>query len=175
MKQYNLQEISSWVHEVRAGEQIYLCGTLYTARDAAHKRLVQDLALGLPSPFPLMQSTIYYAGPTPPKHGMPVGSYGPTTSYRMDPYTPALMEKGVLCTIGKGDRSPIVYDAIRKHGGIYLCALGGCGALYADAIISSEVIAYPALGCESIKRMTIERFPVFVGIDTNENSIFHKE
>ncbi len=172
MKHYNIKDITSWAKDVKAGEQILLSGVIYTARDAAHKRIVAAMQNGEAAPFPLSGTAIYYAGPTPAKSNMPVGSCGPTTSSRMDPYVPFLTERGLLCTIGKGDRSSAVYDALKTNGGIYLCAIGGAGALCAKCIKSVDVIAFPALGCESVKRMVIEDFPLFVGIDAYGNSIF---
>ncbi len=175
MKHYHTTDLRTWAKHVRAGDEILLSGVIYTARDAAHKRIVTALKNGEASPFPLDTGVIYYAGPTPGKAGMPVGSCGPTTSCRMDPYYPYLAEKGLLCTIGKGDRSPAVYEAIRQSGGVYLCAIGGAGALYAKCIKEMTVIAYPALGCESVKRMVVEKLPLFVGIDAEGNSIFTGE
>ncbi len=172
MKHYHVEDINSWFREVRAGEQILLSGVIYTARDAAHKRIVAAMENGEEPPFSLNGCAVYYAGPTPAKSGMPVGSCGPTTSSRMDPYVPYLTAHGLKCTIGKGDRAPSVYDALIEHGGIYLCAIGGAGALCAKSIKEVTVIAYPELGCESVKRMVVEDFPLFVGIDSLGHSIF---
>jgi len=124
-------------------------------------------------PFPIQNAFIYYAGPTPGKNGL-IGSCGPTTSSRMDVYAPALYDMGLAATIGKGDRNEDVYKAIRRNQGLYLCAIGGAGALCSKAIVQSEVIAYDDLGCESIKRFIIQDFPLFVAIDTQGNSIFKK-
>lgn len=170
-----IEEIRSWYNKVSAGDEVLLNGVIYTARDAAHKRMIAALDSGMPFPFPLADTAIYYAGPTPPKNGYPIGACGPTTSCRMDPYTPRLMSLGLPCTIGKGDRSPAVYEAIRKHGGLYLCALGGAGALTARSVKAMDIIAYPELGCESVKRLTVRDLPLFVGIDTRGHSIFPKE
>ncbi len=175
MKHYRIENIDTWAKEVRAGEQILLSGVIYTARDAAHKRIVSAMKNGEQPPFSLQGTAIYYAGPTPEKSGMPVGSCGPTTSSRMDPYVPYLTENGLLCTIGKGNRNEAVYHAMKQHGAVYLCAIGGTGALCAKCIKKVEVIAYPELGCESVKRMVIEDFPLFVGIDALGNSIFAGE
>ncbi len=175
MKHYRVEDIDSWVKKVRAGEQILLSGVIYTARDAAHKRIVAAMKRGEAAPFPLGETAVYYAGPTPSKSGMPVGSCGPTTSSRMDPYVPYLSAAGLKCTIGKGNRAPEVYDALKEHGCIYLCAIGGAGALCAKSIKEVTVVAYPELGCESVKRMVIEDFPLFVGIDSLGNSIFAGE
>lgn len=170
-----IEEIHTWYDKVSAGDEICLSGVIYTARDAAHKRMIAAIEGGAPLPFSLADTAIYYAGPTPPKNGYPIGACGPTTSCRMDPYTPRLMSLGLRCTIGKGDRAPAVYEAIREHGGLYLCALGGAGALTARSVTAMEVIAYPELGCESVKRLTVRDLPLFVGIDARGHSIFAKE
>lgn len=175
MKKLNTSDIESWVGTLKAGELIYLSGTIYTARDAAHKRFFALLDSGKPLPFEIKNNTIYYAGPTPAKANMPTGSCGPTTSSRMDPYAPRLIDLGLKCMIGKGDRSKEVYKAIVRNRGIYLCAVGGAGALAASCIKSAEVIAFEELGCESVKRMEIKDFPLYVGIDSNGNSIFAKD
>lgn len=171
MKQVNTENFREWAHAVHAGEEILLSGTVYTSRDAAHKRISTALKENAPLPYPIENAFIYYAGPTPAKSGA-VGSCGPTTSSRMDVYTPDLYDMGLAATIGKGDRSEAVYDAIRKNGGVYLCAIGGAGALASKAIITAEVIAYDDLGCESVKRFTVKDFPLYVAIDTAGNSIF---
>ena len=169
---YNIEDIENWYTHVGAGEQILLSGVNYTARDAAHKRIISALDNGTMLPFPLAHTAIYYAGPTPAKNGYPIGSCGPTTSCRMDPYMERLTALGLRCTIGKGDRSPAVYRALREYGGIYLCAIGGAGALAARSVISMDIIAYEDLGCESVKRLRVRDFPLFVGIDARGNSIF---
>lgn len=171
-KAYNIEDVENWYTQVNAGEQILLSGAIYTARDAAHKRIFSALENGADLPFPLAHTAIYYAGPTPAKNGYPIGSCGPTTSCRMDPYMERLTALGLRCTIGKGDRSPAVYQTLREHGAIYLCAIGGAGALAARSVTSLDVIAYEDLGCESVKRLTVRDFPLFVGIDTHGNSIF---
>lgn len=157
---------------LKAGDRILLSGTVYTARDAAHKRFMELLDNGDPLPFPIEGSVIFYAGPTPARNGHPVGSCGPTTSSRMDPYTPRLLDLGLAAIIGKGDRSPAVCDAIKRNGALYLCAVGGAGALLAGCITDAEEIAFADLGCESVKRFTIRDMPLFVGIDSNGGSIF---
>ena len=172
MKRLHTDNFRKWADALCAGEEILLSGIVYTARDAAHKRIAAALDAGAPLPFPLEDAFIYYAGPTPAVTGA-VGACGPTTSSRMDIYTPRLYQKGLACTIGKGDRSPAVYEAICNTGGIYLCAIGGAGALASKAIRSAEVIAYDDLGCESVKRFEISDFPLFVAIDTRGGSIFH--
>ena len=158
--------------KLKAGDQLLLSGTVYTARDAAHKRIAALLDNGEPLPFPLAGATVYYAGPTPTPPGMPVGSCGPTTSGRMDPYTPRLLDLGLACMIGKGARSPAVVDAIRRNGGVYLCAIGGAGALAAQCVRSLKVVAFEDLGCESVKKLELENFPLIVAIDSEGNSLF---
>lgn len=168
------QELKSRARELRAGSRILLSGTVYTARDAAHKRIEQLMAQGKILPFELDGAAIYYAGPTqaPPK--MPIGSCGPTTSSRMDPFTPALLEAGLSAMIGKGGRNEAVCSAIRSFGAVYLCALGGAGALACRCITACEVIAFPELGCESVKRLTFKEFPLFVAIDAVGGNIFEE-
>ena len=156
---------------LRAGQNIFLSGTIYTARDAAHKRLTAMLEKGEPLPFPLKGSVIYYAGPTPTPEGLPIGSCGPTTSGRMDPYTPRFLDLGLKCMIGKGKRSPEVIEAMKRNGAVYLCAIGGAGALAAQCIESAEVIAFEDLGCESVKRLVLKDFPLIVAIDSTGDSI----
>lgn len=173
-KKLDTANMAKWIGELRAGEEILLSGFVYTARDAAHKRILASLDSAEPLPFELRGAAIYYAGPTPAKGGLAVGSAGPTTSSRMDPYMPRFTAEGLLLTIGKGDRSEAVYDALREHGAAYLCAIGGAGALCASHIESVEVIAYPELGCESVKRFRFKDMPLFVGIDSRGGSIFRK-
>lgn len=172
MKKISTNDLRNAAHGLEAGEMIYLSGTVYTARDAAHKRFFSLLDRGEPLPLDIKDACIYYAGPTPAVNGMAVGSCGPTTSSRMDKFAPRLTDMGLLCTIGKGDRSEEVYDAIIRNGALYLCAVGGAGALAAACIKNCEVIAFPELGCESVKKMEIVDFPLYVGIDTAGNSIF---
>ena len=156
----------------KAGDQILLSGTVYTARDAAHKRIMQALREGGKLPFSLKGATIYYAGPTPTPDGLPIGSCGPTTSSRMDGFAGELYDLGVAATIGKGGRSPSVCEAIRRNSAVYLCAIGGAGALAAQCITSCEVIAYDDLGCESVKKLTFRDFPLIVGIDSQGGNLF---
>lgn len=165
-------QLASVIPEMRAGDRVLLSGTIYTARDAVHKRIFELLDSGLEPPFELRGAVIYYAGPTPAREGMAVGSCGPTTSGRMDAFTPRLLDLGLLGMIGKGERSPEVISAIVRNRAIYLCAVGGAGALIARHIKTSEVVAFPELGCESIKRMSIEDLPLTVGIDAQGTSIF---
>lgn len=157
---------------LRAGDRILLSGTVYTARDAAHKRLFAMLDRGEPLPFPLDGATIYYAGPTPTPPNLPIGSCGPTTSARMDVFTPRLLSLGLKAMVGKGNRSPQVVDAIRRSGAVYLCAIGGAGALAARCVRSLQVVAFEDLGCESVKKLVVEDFPLFVGIDCHGGSLF---
>lgn len=157
---------------LRAGDKILLSGTIYTARDAAHKRLFQMLDRGEELPFPLEGASIYYAGPTPEPEGLPIGSCGPTTSSRMDVFAPRLLDLGLSCMIGKGNRAPQVREAIQRNGGVYLCAIGGAGALAAKCVRSLRVIAFEDLGCESVKELRIENFPLIVGIDCVGGTLF---
>ena len=177
MKEYRIttKELREACGSFSAGDRVILSGTVYTSRDAAHKRLFSLLEENQPLPFSLENAVIYYAGPTPTPAGLPIGSCGPTTSSRMDPYTPKLYDLGVTATIGKGDRSDEVMEAIIKNGGVYLCAIGGAGALAAKHIIDSEVIAFEDLGCESVKKLTFSDFPLTVGIDCHGGNLFHRE
>lgn len=168
----NTSELKTMIPELRAGDRVLLSGIIYTARDAAHKRIFELLDSGKEPPFEIRGSVIYYAGPTPAREGMAVGSCGPTTSGRMDAFTPRLLDLGLLGMIGKGERSPEVISAIVRNRAIYLCAVGGAGALIARHIKTSEVVAFPELGCESIKRMSIEDLPLTVGIDSGGLSIY---
>ena len=171
---YNLRtdELEQMLPKLCAGDTVTLSGTIYTARDAAHKKLFELLDAGSELPFELSGATIYYAGPTPGHDGMPVGACGPTTSGRMDGFAPRLIELGLTCMIGKGERDDAVIDAMVKHGAVYMCAVGGAGAIVAKAIKEAEVIAFDELGCESIKRMKIENFPATVAIDARGNNLF---
>ena len=171
---YISTEDTEALRNLKAGESVCLSGTVYTARDAAHKRIAQLIKEQKPLPFPLKGAIIYYAGPTPSRDDRPVGSCGPTTSSRMDKFAPELYSLGLAATIGKGERDHSVAEACAKHGGVYFCAIGGAGALCARAVKKYEVIAFPELGCESVKRMEIEDYPVICGIDCRGNSIFEK-
>ena len=148
--------------KLTAGSHILLSGTVYTARDAAHKRIAESIKAGEPLPFELDGAVIYYAGPTAAKPGAVIGSCGPTTATRMDKFAPTLYDMGVAATIGKGIRSPEVTEAAKRNKAFYFQAVGGAGALAAKYITSMEVIAYPDLGCESIKKLTFENFPLIV-------------
>lgn len=165
-------EIAEAAKTLRAGDEILLSGTIYTARDAAHKRIAQLLDEGKPLPFPLENAIIYYAGPTPAPEGLPIGSCGPTTSSRMDVFAPRLLDLGLKAMIGKGNRAKPVVEAIQRNGAVYLCAIGGAGALAAKAVRSLEVLAFEDLGCESVKRLKIEEFPLYVAIDCSGGSLF---
>lgn len=165
-------EMSSAIPDLKVGDRVLLSGTVFTSRDAAHKEIFGLLDRGEAPPFPIKGAIIYYAGPTPGKNGMPVGSCGPTTSARMDAFTPRLLDMGLLATIGKGERSEDVIEAIVRNKSVYLCAVGGAGALIAKRITAAEEIAFPELGCESVKRLTIERLPLTVAVDCTGADIF---
>ncbi len=171
----NVNNLKAVIPDLKVGDKIYLSGRVYTARDAAHKRIFELIEKGESLPFPIKDSVIYYAGPTPTPENMVIGSCGPTTSKRMDSYAPTLYNMGLCATVGKGERSKAVIDAIVKNKGIYLCAIGGAGALAALSITECEVIAFEDLGCESIKRLTFKDFPLYVGIDCKGNSIFERK
>ena len=155
------------------GDSILLSGIVYTARDAAHKKLHDLIKKNESLPFPLRDAIIYYAGPTPAKNGLAVGSCGPTTSARMDMYTPELLDLGLLATIGKGERDKTEVQACKRNGCLYLCAIGGAGALASQSITQSQIIAFDELGCESIKKFTIKDFPLTVAIDSTGNNLFN--
>ncbi|MDE6060548.1 MAG: FumA C-terminus/TtdB family hydratase beta subunit [Clostridia bacterium] len=156
--------------ELRAGDRVLLDGVIFTARDAAHKRLFEGIQNGTQLPIELDGQGIYYVGACF-KDGKPI-SAGPTTAMRMDKYAPTLYDNGLAASIGKGDRGQAVYDAIVRNGGVYLAAIGGAGATYADSIKSSTLIAYPELGTEAIYRFEIKDFPLIVAIDTNGNNVY---
>jgi fumarate hydratase subunit beta len=158
--------------KLKSGDTVLLSGIIYSARDAAHKRLVDLLAEGKELPFDLEGSVIYFVGPTPPKPGDPIGSAGPTTSYRMDAYSPTILKNGSLGMIGKGKRNQEVKDACKKYSGIYFGATGGAGALIGKRIKSAEVIAYPELGPEAIRKLEVEDFPVTVINDTYGSDLY---
>jgi fumarate hydratase subunit beta len=160
------------VRSLETGEQVLLSGVIYTGRDAAHKRMVEAIEKGEPLPMELEGQVIYYVGPCPPKPGQAIGSAGPTTSGRMDTYAPAVIEKGLRGMIGKGSRSPEVKEAMKEYGAVYFLAIGGAGALLAKRVKSAEVVAYPDLGPEAIYRLTVEDFPVTVGVDTTGRDIY---
>lgn len=157
---------------LKAGDSCLLSGTIYTARDAAHKRMVEALEKGKELPFAIKDSIIYYVGPTPEAPGEIIGSAGPTTSYRMDAYSPALIKEGQTGMIGKGLRGPEVIEAMKEYGAVYLGAVGGCGALISKCIKKSEVIAYEDLGPEAVRRLEVEDFHVKVVIDAEGNNLY---
>jgi len=160
--------------KLRIGDIVYLNGTMYTARDAAHKRLVDLIRDGKELPFDVKGSVIYFVGPTPPKPGNPIGSAGPTTSYRMDSYSPILIANGQKGMIGKGKRNQDVKDACIKHKAVYFGATGGAGALISQRIKEAEVIAYPELGPEAIRRIVVEDFPVTVVNDCHGGDLYEE-
>ena len=150
------------LQDLKAGDNVLLTGIMYVARDAAHKRMVEALEQGKPLPFDIRGQTIYFMGPSPAKPGQPIGSAGPTTSGRMDSYSPRLIAEGLKGMIGKGMRSQVVKDAVKKYRAVYFAAIGGAGALISKSIKRSEVIAYEELGAEAIRRLEVEDFPVTV-------------
>ena len=158
--------------KLRAGDYVYITGTIYTARDAAHKRLYEALEKGEALPLDMTNNVIYYMGPSPAREGRPIGSAGPTTASRMDKYTPALLDLGLLGMIGKGKRSAAVKEAIVRNGAVYFAAVGGAGALLSKSIRASEVIAYDDLGTEAIRRLEVENFPVIVVIDSEGTDLY---
>ena len=160
------------LRELRAGDYVYISGTIYTARDAAHKRLYESLTQGEDIPIDLNGTFLYYLGPTPAREGMVIGSAGPTTSSRMDKYTPLLLRKGLAGMIGKGKRSEDVRQVITQQDSVYFAAVGGAGALLSKCIKASEVVAYEDLGTEAIRRLTVERLPVIVIIDSQGNNLY---
>mgnify|MGYP000017658662 FL=1 len=174
MKRLQLPLSKEAIRDLSIGDKVLLSGPLYTGRDAAHRRLVESLEVGEELPIPLKEITIFYVGPSPAPPGAIIGSAGPTTSYRMDDYTPRLLEEGVLGMIGKGKRSMAVRQAIKKHGAVYFAALGGAGALAAKAIVSAEVVAYPDLGAEAIHALEVKDFPVVVAVDATGASIYER-
>ena len=160
------------IQDLRTGDSVFLTGTIYTGRDAAHKRLCSLLDCGKPLPFDIRNQVIYYAGPCPAKPGDPIGSCGPTTSYRMDAYAPKLCDLGLIGMIGKGQRSQTVIDAIVKNGGVYFAATGGAGVLIATCVKSAEVIAFEDLGTEAIRRLEVENLPLIVAIDSRGGNLY---
>ena len=170
----NAQSLKSCADQLHIGDKILLSGTVYTARDAAHKRIAALLDSGKPTPFAIENAVIYYAGPTPSPPGKPVGACGPTTSGRMDPYAPKLLDMGLGGMIGKGERSVEVREAIVRNRSVYLCAVGGAGALAANCIKECEVIAFEDLGCESVKRLYFRDFPLIVANDCFGGDIFER-
>jgi fumarate hydratase subunit beta len=167
-----LRRLREHAGTLRAGDRVIASGQVYTARDAAHSELFKLIERGEELPFEVRGAVIYYAGPTPGRNGMAVGSCGPTTSGRMDAFAPALYDMGVSATIGKGARSEEVLRAIERNGALYLCAVGGAGALIARCVTRAEEVAFQFLGCESVKRLTVENLPLTVAADAYGGDIF---
>ena len=157
---------------LKAGDSCLISGVIYTARDAAHKRLCELLEAGKPLPLDVKDAVIYFVGPTPAKPGQAIGSAGPTTSYRMDAYSPALIKEGLTGMIGKGKRGPEVVEAMKTYGAVYFGAIGGCGALLSNCIKKAEIIAYEDLGAEALRKLYVEDMPLFVIIDCQGNNLY---
>lgn len=172
MKHLTLPLAKEEIAALRAGEEVTLSGRMLVARDAAHKRMTEALARGEELPVSVAGETVYYMGPSPAREGRVIGSAGPTTSTRMDAYTPALLELGLVGMIGKGRRSDAVREAIVRNGAVYFATIGGCGALLSRAIVGAETLAYPDLGAEALLRITVRDFPCFVAIDTQGNQLY---
>lgn len=168
----NTSEIKKYAEKLCAGDTVLMSGTVYTSRDAAHKRIKELIDKGEKLPYDLNGASIYYAGPTPTPNGLAIGSCGPTTSSRMDKFAPEFLDLGLAAMIGKGPRSKEVIDAIIRNGAVYFCAVGGAGAVASKCITGCEVIAFEDLGCESVKRLEFKDFPLIVGIDCRGNSLF---
>lgn len=170
----NVSEIKEMSEKLRAGDRVLLSGTVYTSRDAAHKRIKEAIDKGEKLPYELDGAVIYYVGPTPTPPGMAIGSCGPTTSSRMDVFSPLFLDKGLAAMVGKGPRNEQVCEAIVRNKAVYFCAVGGAGALLAKAVKKCEVVAYEDLGCESVKKMEIENLPLVVAIDSTGGNLFKK-
>jgi fumarate hydratase subunit beta len=170
-KEIRLPLTEETIAGLRAGDHVTLTGVIYTARDAAHKRLVEALDRGEPLPIDIKGAVIYYVGPTPERPGRVIGAAGPTTSMRLNPYTPRLMAQGLKATIGKGGRSDEVKEALKKYRGVYFIAVGGTGALLSKRIRKADVVAYEELGTEAIRRLEVESFPVIVANDMYGNDL----
>ena len=168
----NLPMTKEEAASLKAGDYVYLTGTIYTARDAAHKRMDEALDRGESLPFDIEGSIIYYMGPSPAREGRAIGSAGPTTASRMDKYTPRLLDLGMGAMIGKGKRSKAVMDAIVRNGAVYFAAVGGAGAILSKCILSSEIVAYEDLGTEAVRRLAIQDFPVVVVMDALGNNLY---
>ncbi len=176
MAQYRLKTPLSEedVLKLRIGDEVLLSGVVYTARDLAHKRLVELIERDEPLPFDIKGAVIFYVGPAPAPPGRPIGSAGPTTAYRMDPFTPKLLELGLKATIGKGGRGPEVKEALKRYKAVYFAAIGGVAALLADRIKEAEVIAFEDLGPEAVRRLVVEDFPVIVACDAHGGDLFEE-
>ncbi|MDK2804423.1 MAG: fumarate hydratase subunit beta [Peptostreptococcaceae bacterium] len=160
------------ISNLKSGDEVLISGTIYTARDAAHKKLVDSINSGDSLPFDIKNAIIYYVGPSPKKPGDVIGSAGPTTSYRMDAYTPTLLDLGLKGMIGKGSRNKNVVESIKKNHAVYFAAIGGAGALISSTIKSSEIIAYEELGPEAVHKLTVEDFPAIVVLDSSGNDLY---
>ncbi len=171
-KYINAPVSSEAAKELRVGDYVYITGTIYTARDAAHKRMYEALEEGKELPINLTNNIIYYMGPSPAREGRPIGSAGPTTASRMDKYTPDFLDRGLKGMIGKGKRTEAVREAILRNGAVYFAAVGGAGALLSRSIKSSKVIAYEDLGTEAIRELQVENFPVIVVIDSEGSNLY---
>lgn len=174
MLEVNVSELRKIAPTLHAGDKILLSGKVYTARDAAHARMIRSLENGEDLPFQIKDAVIYYAGPTPEKNSLAIGSCGPTTSSRMDVYTPRLLDCGMLAMIGKGERNREVTEAQIRNGALYLCAVGGAGAIAASHIKSAVTVAYDDLGCEAVRLLEFDKFPLFVGTDIYGESIYKR-
>ena len=172
--QYRLQTplCKADLSPLAAGDTVLLSGVVYTARDAAHARMMELLDQGLPLPFALQGAAVYYVGPTPERPGCAIGAAGPTTAGRMDSYTPRLLDLGLACMIGKGKRSQAVKDSVVKNGAVYLAAIGGAGALMAGSVKSCQVVAWPDLGCEAVRRLEVESMPLTVLLDAHGGDLY---
>lgn len=177
MKEIRIEEpfTKEKMKSLRAGDNVLISGTIYTARDAAHKRMVDALKKGGDIPIPVRDAIIYYVGPTPPKEGRPIGSAGPTTSYRMDDYAPVLLDLGQSGMIGKGPRGQNVVEAMKRNGAVYFAAIGGAGALISKCIVAAEVIAYDDLGAEAVRKLTVRDMPVIVATDSTGFDLYRRE
>ncbi len=176
MAEYYLHtsNIIDWVTTLNAGDRVFLSGVIYTARDAAHKRIKELIEKGESTPFEINNSVVYFAGPTPAKDELAIGSIGPTTSSRMDCFSPLMLDLGQKAMIGKGNRSEEVCAAIIRNKAVYFAAIGGAGALYSKCISDCQVVGFPELGCESVKKLVIKDFPLLVAIDSKGNSLYKK-
>ena len=159
---------------LKAGDTVLLSGVVYTARDAAHARMMELLDKGEPLPFPIAGAAIYYVGPTPERPGCAIGAAGPTTSGRMDAYTPRLLDLGLACMIGKGKRSPEVVKSCQETGSVYLCTVGGIAALLAKSVTESELIGWEDLGTEALRKLTLKDFPTYVAVDTKGGDLYRE-
>lgn len=168
----NTCELERMTQKLKAGDRVFLSGTVYTSRDAAHNRIKALMNTGEPLPYSLKNAVIYYAGPTPTPDGLAIGSCGPTTSGRMDKFAPEFLDKGLIAMVGKGPRTKEVCEAIIRNKAVYFCAVGGAGALASKCITSCEVIAFEDLGCESVKKLEFKDFPLTVAIDCSGGNLF---